>query len=258
MKKIYIAIITILCMLFILFLWYFLWKKYSVQDSQTNLRENIIRTWTGISNTWTGIVFWSWVKLYDYEMLENYNLPEWDLMIFNELLKNNKSYFEQIKDILFFNIWRWYVFWDNINNSDYKKFFNCLDSSGDYKNLENDIERNICEWKNMYDTKLDSNYFHEKDILMKFKQIYNWNNIDCGYFIENNYNYPEKERVYVSLTDYLVCKKLSDSKIDIKKEYYYYNMAYTLNICDELADKNLLKLCTDNVQIDPPKIIEWN
>ena len=71
--------------------------------------------------------------------------------------------------------------------------------------------------------------------------------MDCAYFLGGQYDGSNDTKRRYAITDYFSCKKLVDSNFNLKSEYYYFLLATSLNKCDELKDKNLVKLCKENV-----------
>ena len=181
----------------------------------------------------------------------------------NKQSEDNLEYFkENTNDLSFFIFLRTYLFWDKTTDNDINDLKNCLDWKKSYSELKNIEYKNICKWENKYIKDKDSNYFHIKDLLVKAKNILNWNKFSCSYFLGDNYKYdfsyissfekwttPKMAEIFLKKNDYLFCKKISNLKtIDLKKELFFFNKALDLKSCNYLNDKNLTKLCDDEIK----------
>ena len=183
----------------------------------------------------------------NFKVRDDFELS-WDLAMFNNMLNNNKEYFDILWDVDFFEIWRDLLFDDNYTKGDTKKLIKCI---FDWKGLENLnwLNKLICEWKDVYIKSEDFNYAYIKNTIKEFKIIYDWGDTSCDSFVNNTFDFPLKVLHSRKLNDYLVCNKLKDiKKYSILDEYFYYMKAIELKACYKLNDINLVKLCDEELE----------
>lgn len=188
-------------------------------------------------------------NLYNTPVREGFELAG-DVSMFSEMFENNKNYFVEIDDLLYFNLWRDLMFGENNSNWDLTKLVDCINWGTDKDTLDS-FSSQICEWKNIYNVEEDSNFFHIQDTIVKFKDINEGKNISCEYFLDWKYKFPVRETHYRKLEDYLICNKIKNpTSYSLEKNYFYFIKAYETNNCSLLEDTILQKLCDDESEIN--------
>lgn len=209
-----------------------------------------------LDNTWSTLVT-NTGSIMDLVVPDDYKLPDWDLNLFFRMVDNDKAFFEKNKDELeFFNIRRDYLY--NEKNTDWK-LVSCLNQTIDSSSLIW-FDAEICKWENKFvagsgkDWKGWYNAYHIKDSLLKFKSLKEWKDFDCKYFIDTDYDYFGENKLTIKINDYLTCKKFQDDTYPLLKNNYIFltiTWGYAKekkNLCNELDDENLIKLCDEKIK----------
>ena len=189
-------------------------------------------------------------NFYSLEIPNDYNIENRDLILLKKMLDNDHEFFKsENSDLDFFNISRDYLFWDNYSEWKLDNLIACIWSGVSNSDTLSWDYKSICEWKNVYIKESDTNFFHIKDKLNKYKDIVDWKDVSCEYFLSDIYDYPSDQINYVRKTDYISCKKLKNIKgYSIKEELFYYTRALEIGKCEFLNDKNLIKLCNEELE----------
>lgn len=201
-----------------------------------------------LSNTWSNDI-----KLYTFKVDNNFTF-DWDLLLFDRMISNDINFFNKNKEeIDFFFIWRNYLYWDKYGDINLNNLLLCLDWKKSYNELDW-FYKEICKWDNKYIKDSDTNFFHIKDTLIKFKKLKDFNKWDCSYFLDLDYEYPKDEKHFQKKNDYMICNKiLKQNDYNFKEEIFYYQTAIEKNLCIQLKDKNLVELCNYERKINNPK-----
>ena len=200
---------------------------------------------------------WCWINTSNINNIET-KKENLDLILFNNMITNNKDFFlKWNNDLLFFKVWRAFLFDEYKNDKEIQDLIQCIDWKKSYEELTNSEFSMICKWDNKYYINEDSNYFHMKDILIKYRYIVKWWDFNCDYFIKDNYNYLNDwawDRLLyidnIKKIDYLLCKKVQDiDNYDLNKNFNIFNVAVDKRKCSFLKDINLKTLCDEKLKI---------
>lgn len=242
----------LLILIFIIFL-----SSCSIFQKENSPNTEVLpKLENNLDNTWSTTLSDSW-SVMDLVVPSDYKLPDGDLNLFFKMVENDKNFFAKNKDELeFFNIWRDYLY--NEKNTD-GKLVSCLNQTIDSTSLVW-FDAEICKWENKFVAGSGKNWaglynaYHIKDSLLKFKSLKEWKKFDCKYFIDTDYDYPKENKLTIKINDYFACKKFQDNTYPLLKNNYIFltitwgDMKEKKNLCSELDDENLIKLCNEKIK----------